>query len=98
METSTEKLLKHLLKHSSMTPGRESTGTDGAKYRYNNYGPKYKHASNWLVSLFSKAAIENGERKESKGFNYKNFSFYYDRPSFIGTNNGRIIFTELVEL
>ena len=97
MTTATQKLIQAIKANSIVIIGKTSTAADGTKYRYDNYVLSYENAANWLVDLFSKAAVENGFKKYDKNFNTETISFFWDRPQFINTGNGKIKISELIE-
>jgi hypothetical protein len=94
---NTKKLIEEIKKHSYIVKGKGSVTKDGEKYRYDTYMLKYPNSSNWLVSLFEKAAKENTGKNYNTQFNYiDTYSFYYDRPIYRGMPNGKISMSKLV--
>lgn len=95
---NTKKLICEIVKKGIESNGKISIGDDGIRYYFKRVELKYSSSSKWLVDLFEKSAIENG-KKNSKSFEFDSrFSFYYDRPKYNGQKNGKIWFTELIEL
>jgi hypothetical protein len=94
----TQKLIDLVTKNSTITEGKESIGTDGVKYRYDMIVLNYVSASNWLVDLFEKAAVENGYKKYATTFASGDDSFNYDRPKYNNQPNGKIRISKLVIL
>lgn len=98
MNTATLQLIKTLESNSIVIEGKTSIANDGVKYRYDMFVLKYENASNWLVSLFEKATLENGVSRFSTQFICGNYSFSFDRPKYKGQSNGKIQMTKLIEL
>lgn len=90
--TATEKLIEQVTLNGNIEIGTESISKDEnpIKYRYDRITLKYEHAANFLVSLFEKAAVENGNKRYSTQFNAGVYGFAYARPSFKGQPNGKI--------
>jgi len=96
---TTNKLIQTLKANAIITKGNESISTDGLiKYRYDSIVLKYESASNWLVSMFEKACVENGNSANATQFFIGDSSIAYQRPRFKGERNGKIIMSEFIQL